>query len=462
MNAILFALAAVFVTSVPAHAYYGRHSTEAVLTYHADADVALGGRATVEQLNEAGPARQKALALIHEQVRHLMGTFQAESFKRDFGYPGALGESYQIRFTDAQPGSSRGRALLSYDFRGTVVFQKESFHGRDERYVPLKLPLAPDLIYPLGLVKSHGREKNLCTDREYNDADDFWYYWDPDMDGCPLSGNYTDVIHPRGKLVRLPNTQLSYPEYDRLYGDNGNGKNVDIAVFLGFIEDQNVDGKRPKRGDEALTAFKYIENDLKERGYELTEKKNRFRVDEKGNESDGINFLRRYEADVGEVHVRVLVILADTDHESTDATFRHYFVRLASSSDILVYDGHSGLGENFDLGKMPGLWLDPNKYQIMLFNGCSTYPYVNGQYFRAKGGTRNLEIVTAGLPEFASTSGPNVVTFLDPFLKAKTLSYQKILSDMEISNGDEGTYLVGVKGDEDNEWTPNGLAGVEL
>ena len=120
---------------------------------------------------------------------------------------------------------------------------------------------------------------------------------------------------------------------------------------------------------------------------------------------------------------------------------------------MLLYDGHSGLGDNLDLARFTGAKLDPEKYQLFVFNGCSTYPYLNGMYFRAKGGSRNLDVITAGLPEFATSSGPNISAFLAPFLDGRELSYQKILSDVEESNGPgAGTFLVGVKGDEDNEW----------
>ena len=445
--------------TTPTQAYYGRHSTEATLTFHGQADVRWKGPASAALLNSRAPERGRALNLIHQQVQHLMGTFQSVSFRKETAAAGALGETYEIHFTDAVAGSARGRVLLSYDFRGTVVFQKEIFSGHDAKLVPVRLPLAPDLIYGLGVVRSHGKDRNRCTDTEFNEEEDFWYYWDPEMPSCPLAGNDQDVLHLTGKLERLPNTTLSYPEYDRLYGDNGNGDSLMIAVFIGYIRDQDVDAGKPSRRDEALRALRYIDHDLNERGFELALKKDLFRVD--GDDfADGINFLRRYQKPVNfgdrTLNVQVEVLLADTDIESTDETFHHYLIPALRNSDIFVYDGHSNLGANFDLNKLPPVAFNQEKYQIFFFNGCSTYPYVNGMYFRAKGGTRNAEIITAGLPTFADSSGPNAMAFMDHFLEGETLSYQKILSDLEKSNSDPGTYLVGVKGDEDNTWTPEG------
>src|SRR5579871_1222510 len=144
---MLSCLLPLLVAVAPAHAYYGRHSTEAVLTYHAEADVLWPdeAQATAESLNTDTAERRLALARVDEQVRHLMGTFQAASFLREFGYPGALGEAYEVRFTGARPGTAPGRKTLEYDFRGVVVFHKDAFDGHGSRLVPVKLPRSPDL-----------------------------------------------------------------------------------------------------------------------------------------------------------------------------------------------------------------------------------------------------------------------------------------------------------------------------
>jgi hypothetical protein len=142
--------------------------------------------------------------------------------------------------------------------------------------------------------------------------------------------------------------------------------------------------------------------------------------------------------------------LGDTGINSEDKTFHIRLVDAFENSDILVYDGHSGLGGNLDLESLPKINFNKKKYQIYFFNGCSSYPYFNGAFFAAKGGTKYLDVVTSGLPTFADTAGPNVMAFLDNFIKGKSLSYQTILRGLEVSNEDYGTYLTGVNGDEDN------------
>lgn len=449
------AVGAISFGASETHAYYGRHSAEAVLTYAAEVDVPLAGRAPVlAELNREGRRRAEALAGVDFQIQHLMGTFQSESFRKDFGWPGVLGESYRVRFKKVAPGSASGRVRLGYEFKGTVVFQKEAFNGHPTRLLPVKLPLAPDRIYALSLV----RGTSACTDRHYDSEDDFWYFWDPDQRGCPLAGNDVDVMRLTGKLERLPNTRVAYPEYDRLYGDNGNGEALEVAVFFGYIDDL-ADLRNPRRRDDGARAMREVERELRARGFRLTGKADAFREYADGRRVAGINFLREYETRVVnelglEMPVRVQVLLADTAAASRDATFHRFLVPALERADIVAYDGHSGLGGNLDLRTLRGLRLDPRKYQIFYFNGCSSYPYFNEKYFEAKGGSRNLEIVLSGLPTFTATAGPNVVAFLDQFLGGRTLSYQRILSSVEESNAEYGTYLTGVTGEQDNRWRP--------
>jgi hypothetical protein len=320
--------------------------------------------------------------------------------------------------------------------------------------IPIKLPLSPDSVYDLGIV----RGKNRCTDEHYDSEDDFWYFWDPDQDGCPLKDDETDVLRVKGTLTRLPNTVRTYPEYDLLYGDNGNKTALDIAVFFGYIE-EIATFKNPNARDDGRKAFKYFEAELQELGFEAVEKLDAFREYANGRRVKGINFLHNYEKTIRrrgqDLVIRVQLMLADTAIESRDDTFHRYLLPALRDADILVYDGHSGLGGNLDLAQLPKFRFNRKKYQVFFFNGCSSYPYFNGTFMHAKGGSENLDIVTSGLPTFTASAGPNVIAFVRNFLDGKTKSYQKILSELEFSNGeDDGTYLTGVNGDEDNRWTP--------
>lgn len=439
-----FAPIAALFLSLSAQAYYGRNAQEAILTYQAPIEVDRG--LTTAEIREA----------IEFQIEHLMGSFQAASFQESFRHPGVLGENHRVKILSKRRGRTADTQTVTYSFEGKVVFQKTLFGSSlATKKVPIVLPLNPNEIYALGMNSSG--TLNLCTDEHYNSEGDFWYFWDVGMENCPLAENTSDVLRISGRLKPLKNTTLTYPEYDLLYGDNGNGDLTEISFFLGYIDEiRHVN--RPMRRDDAFATLKFLEKDLKERGFEKSESRDAFRVYANGSIQNGANFWRVYEKTVRalgrETTVRVNILLADTELGTNDTTFHSYLVPALESSDIVIYDGHSGLGGNLDLANLPAVSFDPSKYQIFFFNGCSSYPYFNGTYLNAKGGSKMLDVITSGLPTLSYTSGPNAVAFANRFLEGKTTSYQKILSELEASNDDAGTYLMGVSGDEDNSFRP--------
>ena len=104
---------------------------------------------------------------------------------------------------------------------------------------------------------------------------------------------------------------------------------------------------------------------------------------------------------------------------------------------------------------LEGIRLDPSKYQIFFLNACSTYPFFKNMYFDAKGGSKNLEIITSGLEVRTDSSLDNMEAFLNGFFDSKTLSNQRIMQNLDHSNStDDGTYLYGVNGDEGSDWRP--------
>lgn len=458
-------------TSTSAPAFYGGKAAEAILTFAGVADVPVAN-VTLRTLNEAGRFRTEALSQIDGQIQHLMGTFQSESFFKDVRSKGVIGETYEVRFTSIEEGSTRGRKRLTYAFEGKAVFQKELFGSDRKANIPIKLPFAPDLIYKQSFDAD--RAVNPCTDDHYNSEGDFWYFWDPEQRGCGLRHDTERVYRTTGHLERVDKLQRpTYPEYDRLFGDNGNGEVFDVAVFLGYIEEPTESLRRPNRRDDAFAAMQLVDGYLQDDGFKITANMSGFRETKTGQRREGGGVLKRYEKRVpvpferdSKVTVRVQVLLADTSldadarPERPDFTFHRYLIPAFQNADVLLYDGHSGLGSNLNLKKLPRFRFKKEKYQVFYFNGCSTYPYYNGAFFEAHGGPRNLEVITSGLPTLSSTSAPNVLAFLKRFLDGRHVTYQTIMRELEDSNEDADTYLAAVNGDQDNRWSP-GKASVD-
>lgn len=410
--------------------YYGAKSTEAILRFEGKI-----------KLSEGLSAREKK-AEIDEQVQHLIGHFQAPTFLSTFRFPGVLGENYKVSLSGDRA-LTDGSREVSYRFEGKVNFHRNVFRNADKAVVPLNLPYDLSTIYQLGVV----RGKNRCTDEHYNSDGDFFYFWDPDKEGCPLQGNTTDVLRLKGQLFKLANTTSTYPEYDRLYAK----EKLKIAVFIGYIDN-------PTNRDFGAYTYRGLRERLKAEGFDLLEEQNLFRLS--GNRTlSGVNHRAVLEKTIRngfgqKMQVEVSLLLSETDYGLSDKTFHRYLVEAFETADIVTYDGHSGLGGNLDLNSLPTINFTSD-YQIYFFNGCSSYPYFNGNYFAAKpGNTMNLEIVTSGLPTLTSTSEDNMWTFLTPFISGHLTSWQNIMNRLEASNGEEESYLMGVNGDEDNQFRP--------
>ena len=419
--------------------YFGAKSTEALLTFEGSIEVITARALSVAQLNGDTPKALEIQRAVDHQLQFLIGHFQSESFVVNFNYPGVLGDKYKFKFMKAEPKQGETQ-VLHYRFQGKSVFHTKVFQHSSNVTLPLRLPANPETFYQLGVVNG----VNRCTDGHYNSEDDLFYFWDPDKKGCPLKNNAKDVLRIEGKLERLANTLSTYPEYDRLYSL----PDLRISVFLGYIDDEP---KTSRTNDDGYRTYKELAHDLARKHFHLVEEKN-FKT---------INYLSTFEKSFRnqlgiEQKVIITLLLSDSSSESRDRTFVTAFSEALKNSQLVAYDGHSGLGGNLDFERFTMEKL-PSFYQIFFFNGCSSYPYFNNMYFSKKpAGKKNLEIITAGLPTLTSTSTSNMLAFLTPFIEGKTHSYQTIMRSLERSNADEGTYLMGVIGDEDNQFKPEG------
>ena len=108
--------------------------------------------------------------------------------------------------------------------------------------------------------------------------------------------------------------------------------------------------------------------------------------------------------------MKIRMWYGDTDTYQGRA-FHHFYSQSLSSASVVIYAGHSGLGEYLSpeaIYRRSGLKLNlpKERYQILFFNGCNSYPYYNLEYFAKKSteqdpnGTKNLDIITNGLPTY--------------------------------------------------------------
>ena len=414
--------------------WYGKDSRQARMqfTSYIHYKVPSNYTGAVTQILDNSYHRQKISELVDLQLQHMYGAFTTHPGFVD--NPGIPSGDYKVKLLAAEKVTNEPYARVSYSYDDMAVFSSRIFGGGGSVRINFVLPKDPLTIYSKGFPTPASRV-NRCTDAHYNSEGDFWYFWNPYQDGCPITG--ADLVGVQTDLKTLPMTRNTYPEYARLYGDNGNGEILQVSYLVG------VDGNF-QNGDLGKKTFNDAFAGLKAAGFRVT-------VDEARRKQ------LTYDAGPKRAHVQMLLL------DPNSVEFAREAVR-GMKSDIFIYDGHSGLGAYLDPERLMEdsgrpLALPQKKYQIFVFQGCSTYAYYNTAFFRLKKssadpkGTRNLDIITTGIGAAFDVGAKVDTAFLTSVTMGQRPSWQTIMGRMSAAEG-ENTALTHVNGDEDNPAAP--------
>ncbi len=128
-----------------------------------------------------------------------------------------------------------------------------------------------------------------------------------------------------------------------------------------------------------------------------------------------------------------------------------------AGSDVVIYNGHSYIG----YGPLDPSRYDatdfPSTYQLFLFNSCVSFNYYEKDFFKMKGGTKALDMITNGLESPVYGSGPSIGRFVGALISGKNQGYKDLLTIT--ANGSPATEVGAdalrvVDGELDNVWKP--------
>lgn len=347
---------------------------------------------------------------------------------------------------------------------------------------------------------------NRCTDLHYNTYGDFWYFWDPkaknddhpsleEPRSCPIT--QSDLVRVSAGLVPLSGTSEehpSYPDYYRLYkksqkqgkptvridyyagvedtfaaddvGKIGFYKTYDILRLGNAVlatEPQDI-CKDPKisyddRPSDCRFTTGEVKRYLSDTDFIMQELSNAAEIERLYGEKAPLmrelpyrKYLQ-YENKSFRVVLRMRLIQSsniDNYLSELQASFR--------DADVFMYDGHSGLGGNFAVDRIfpPGVERPrKNKYQIYMFNGCSTFTYYNNDYFKLKAtkkdpyGFASLDIITNSIGSLFSIGSANDTTLIRHLSLGDEPHWRSIIDDIFQSEPAESA-LAQVNGDEVN------------
>jgi hypothetical protein len=151
--------------------------------------------------------------------------------------------------------------------------------------------------------------------------------------------------------------------------------------------------------------------------------------------------------------VIVTALLVD-ELASAGPSFDKRYAELSAGADVIIYDGHAGLGANVASLAQKGAWF-PGKYQILFVNGCDTFAYQDDTLAKTRAalnpddptGTKYLDVITNAMPAYFSSMPSASMTLLRALWSAPK-PYEVIFQDVDPAQ------VVVVDGEQDNAFVP--------
>lgn len=308
----------------------------------------------------------------------------------------------------------------------------------------LKLPR--DVSYA-GLTRFSETYGRSCVDWGAHDvtSGSMWYYYRPERSNCELSDD--DVVFAIADVSLSDiNTTGRFPEYDMVWSD----ETLRVVAVFGKYEDGATSSS-----DAGIAAYdRFIQEIRRElRGHELVTEPAEVPT------NPGVDLPEvTFRATLAEGRaVEVVAILVD-NVRTAGADFNARYGELSSTADLIVYNGHAGLGANIRALARKGRWVQ-GQYAIIFMNGCDTYAYVDSALWDAHAavnpdddtGTRYADIVMNALPSYFRSMPHATMALIRGLMSYdEPRTYEQIFADVDSSQ------VVMVSGEEDNTYTPGG------
>lgn len=396
----------------------------------------------VEIRSSSRPERDLAVRRIHQQLTHLFGPMERYEPKS------VPKMNHDIVITSMQRDESRGVFRVNYDYKGDIAVSEAV-----GKQMTLLLPRDPDRIYGQAVVFKNNQRYFPCTDKKYTEEKYFWYFWSPDRDGCQLvEGEHYDRFTV--KVTQYANTKETYPEYERLINEAGE---IPVHILIGM--DNPFKSTDPSRSDDiAVKTYNKLSDLLSQRGYTSRKWSEEEIKKFMQNSSNKIPAVTTFTKEFPRATMKVRLFFGPSG-EMQSKPFHYFFKDALEKASVMVYAGHSGLGEYVapqSIAKSLGASLKPPKdrYQIWFFNSCSSYPYFNRDYFDLKmtsedpEGTKNLDIITNGLSTYFYALTPSTLVLINS-VEDYAKGYLKRSYQSMINRGDSMNFMA-VNGDKDN------------
>jgi hypothetical protein len=366
---------------------------------------------------------------IQDQLLYTIGHLNAQR---------SVGRLDTLQLTNITKTNAGGRIEIKYHAKLPVAWGSKT--NLPTRY-EFKLPKDVSLAGQQAFTEAH---KHECVDWGAHDVDagSMWYYYRPTQSGCQISD--AEVVKITATATRsTTNTTGKYPELHKVWEDD----RLEVISIFGKNEESGG------AGDVGVNGFNSFVRTMKTqlRDAQLTTTPANV-ADAPGPDIKDVTIEGKF-ADGKTVKVTALLVDAIT---SVWQGFDARYESLTPSADLIMYNGHAGLGQNVRALARKGHWL-PGKYQMFFMNGCDTFAYVDGSLAQTRAalnpddpsGTKYMEFITNAMPSYFSSMPAASAAMVSGLLSyAAPKTYDKIFENIDRAE------VVLVTGEEDNIYTP--------
>lgn len=271
----------------------------------------------------------------------------------------------------------------------------------------------------------------------------YWYYYRPEASGCAFADG--DVVATEATVTLSDrNSHGTYPELDKVWEDNV----LEAVVIFGRDKPGSTG-----YGDFGIAAYGQFNYRLRWAGYGVDLQPTPADIPQApGSEHPDVTWRGTFP----EGRQMVVTALLIDNPQAYNPTFDARYNALSATADVIIYNGHAGLGANVRALSRKGT-VRQGQYTIVSMMGCDTFAYVDGYMAQQRAavnpddptGTKYLDMIT------------NVVPTNPTVLPTASLELIRGLSDparprtyVDILRQFERTHFAVVSGDEDNSFRP--------
>jgi len=369
---------------------------------------------------------------IENQLLYTIGHLNADK---------SVGRLDHLELSNIEKTNVDGKTLVRYHAKLPVAWGK-----KDQVPTSYSFKIPRDGTHQ-GYSSFTEKYKHDCVDWSAHDVDSgsMWYYYRPKAYNCRIDD--ADVFVSEASVAPSANsTTGKYPEYDQIWADEA----LHVVAIFGKYEDGATSSS-----DSGISAYNEFIVEMKSKlsPHGLTTVPETFPASP-GVEAADIEMTATL-ADGKKVVVNALLV---DNVRTAGPTFDDRYEALSTDADLIVYNGHAGLGANIRALAQKGKWA-PGKYAIVFENGCDSYAYVDSALWEAHAavnpddptGTKYLDVVANAMPAYFRSMTDSTIAFVDGLMSYQTpMTYEQIFKQVDSSQ------VILVTGEEDNTFVPGG------